>query len=203
METQQKRINIHKQRRQGKTMTMKEDVKTINKDLKYILKNWKHLSDKKKIQHMNMCTNLFNHYVKKQEAIDINERKSDMIQKLEQFLIELDYLIQEEVLFSDEDVEKLDKRVFELENKLDVIRKRLLKKVQIGRSAIKVNSIREEYMHIEKLHGERKKDWIMLRQSLLVENGKKFDQIYIELKDGTKKDYIFLIDSFYGKRNKF
>jgi len=47
--------------------------------------------------------------------------------------------------------------------------------------------------------GERNKDWKMKGQALARREGKHFDIITIELRDGSAKEFYFDISQFYGK----
>ena len=62
-------------------------------------------------------------------------------------------------------------------------------------SAIKVNSVPEEYAYIRG-HCE---DCELLGQSLIFENNKPFDKIDVKNKEGKEVSYYFNISSFFGK----
>ena len=56
-----------------------------------------------------------------------------------------------------------------------------------------------EYYFLEKIFGQPDVDWKLKRQSVLHKNGKDYDRMEIELKDGSKKDVFFDITEFFGK----
>ncbi|MDP3182922.1 MAG: hypothetical protein Q8M54_08925 [Desulfobaccales bacterium] len=59
--------------------------------------------------------------------------------------------------------------------------------------------IAAEYYYLEKKFGQPKADWKLLRQKLLHKDGKHYDLMQIQLKDGAKKDIYFDITEFFGK----
>ena len=59
--------------------------------------------------------------------------------------------------------------------------------------------IMAEYKFIENQYGVRNVDWKLFIQSLITGNGKNYDLLTIELKDGTKKSFYFDITDFFGK----
>ncbi|MHB8068023.1 MAG: hypothetical protein ACYDIC_08995 [Desulfobaccales bacterium] len=56
-----------------------------------------------------------------------------------------------------------------------------------------------EYYYLMKKFGKPNADWKLKRQSLLHLNNKHYDQMEIELKDGSKKAVFFDITEFFGK----
>ena len=61
------------------------------------------------------------------------------------------------------------------------------------------DGIPAEYYFLEKKFGKMQVDWKLSRQELLNQDGKHYDLMRIELKDGTKKDVYFDITEFFGK----
>jgi hypothetical protein len=59
--------------------------------------------------------------------------------------------------------------------------------------------IMAEYKYIETQYGVRDVDWNVFMQSLIPGNGKSYDLITIEMRDGTKKSFYFDVTDFYGK----
>ena len=59
--------------------------------------------------------------------------------------------------------------------------------------------IMAEYKYIEKQYGDRNVDWKLFMQSLITGNGKSYDLLTIEMKDGTKKSFFFDITDFFEK----
>ena len=56
-----------------------------------------------------------------------------------------------------------------------------------------------EYSYIEYLYGKQNEDWTVKQQSLFHKNGKSYDKIEIELKNGSKKIIYFDATKFLGK----
>lgn len=57
-----------------------------------------------------------------------------------------------------------------------------------------------EYAFIEKHCGEEGKNWGKVMQSTHIgDDGKYYDMIRIEMKDGSTRDFYFDITSFFGK----
>jgi len=56
-----------------------------------------------------------------------------------------------------------------------------------------------EYKYLENQYGVRDADWKLFMQSLITGNGKSYDLLTIEMKDGTRKSFYFDITDFYGK----
>ena len=56
-----------------------------------------------------------------------------------------------------------------------------------------------EYYFLQKKFGQRNVDWKLKRQSVLHDQGKVFDRMDLELKDGSKKAVFFDISEFFGK----
>ncbi len=61
------------------------------------------------------------------------------------------------------------------------------------------DGIPAEYYFLEKKYGKMQVDWKLSRQSLMHQDGKHYDLMQIELKDGTKKEVYFDITEFFGK----
>lgn len=62
------------------------------------------------------------------------------------------------------------------------------------------NGIAAEYAYIEKIHGQKFKDWKVLEQSTFIDNGRRFDQFNIMLIGSNESiTYYFDITEFYGK----
>jgi hypothetical protein len=55
-----------------------------------------------------------------------------------------------------------------------------------------VVGIMAEYAYIENQYGVKDQDWTLSMQSQLSKNGRDFDMLSIELKDGTEKSFYFL-----------
>ena len=62
-----------------------------------------------------------------------------------------------------------------------------------------MEGIDAEMKFIASIHGEHGRDWLKRHQSLLENEGKEFDAIDIELRDGTELTYFFNISDFFGK----
>ena len=56
-----------------------------------------------------------------------------------------------------------------------------------------------EYYYLGKICGQPNVDWKLKRQSVLHDQGKVFDRMDLELKDGSKKTVFFDITEFFGK----
>jgi len=61
-----------------------------------------------------------------------------------------------------------------------------------------IDGVPAEYQYLEMLLGPRKTGWRMIRQSLLSENGKKFDALEID-HQGKTEAYYFDITGYFGK----
>jgi hypothetical protein len=59
--------------------------------------------------------------------------------------------------------------------------------------------IAAEYYYLEKKFGRRNVDWKLLQQQLRHQDGKHFDVMQIQLKDGAKNHIYFDITEFFGK----
>ena len=57
----------------------------------------------------------------------------------------------------------------------------------------------EEHRYIEKIYGEKDKDWTMIEQRLIQVNLKDYDMFLINTADGFEKKIYFDITSFFGK----
>jgi hypothetical protein len=56
-----------------------------------------------------------------------------------------------------------------------------------------------EYVFLEKKFGRANVDWKLKRQSVLHKDGRHYDRMDIELKNGSKKTIFFDITEFFGK----
>ena len=56
-----------------------------------------------------------------------------------------------------------------------------------------------EYQYVGNQCGIRNRDWKLHMQSLISGNGKNYDVLDIEMKDGTRRSFYFDITDFYGK----
>ena len=59
--------------------------------------------------------------------------------------------------------------------------------------------IMAEYQYVGNQCGVRNLDWKLSTQSLISGNGKNYDVLDIELKDGTRRTFCFDITDFFGK----
>jgi hypothetical protein len=57
----------------------------------------------------------------------------------------------------------------------------------------------EEHRYIEKIYGEKGKNWTLLEQRLIQENLKDYDMFLIKTADGFEIKIYFEITSFFGK----
>ena len=62
-----------------------------------------------------------------------------------------------------------------------------------------IAGIRAEYKYIDNLCGVQNQDWNLIGQFKLSGNGKDYDMMTIETKDGTRKSFYFDITDFFGK----
>ena len=58
--------------------------------------------------------------------------------------------------------------------------------------------INAEYSYIEEQFGEKGVDWNLVKQFLLSEENQYYDQVIIQLKDGTDVNIYFNITEFFG-----
>jgi hypothetical protein len=56
-----------------------------------------------------------------------------------------------------------------------------------------------EYAYLRKKFGRENVDWNLVRQSVREQNGKFYDRLELELKDGSRKTVFFDISEFFGK----
>jgi hypothetical protein len=61
-----------------------------------------------------------------------------------------------------------------------------------------IDGVPSEYQYLEMLIGPRRGNWKMIRQSLLNENGKKYDLLEID-HQGKTESYYFDITGYFGK----
>ena len=59
--------------------------------------------------------------------------------------------------------------------------------------------ISAEYDYLGKQFGRRNVDWNLRRQSVLNQQGKVYDRMDLDLKDGSRKTVFFDIGEFFGK----
>lgn len=62
-----------------------------------------------------------------------------------------------------------------------------------------VEGVEKEYERISQHYGPEAKTWRTMYQVLIERDGRQYDRLHIELKDGTEKDVYFDITDFYGK----
>ena len=56
-----------------------------------------------------------------------------------------------------------------------------------------------EYTYLRKKFGRENVDWNLFRQSVLRQDGKFYDRLELDLKDGRRKTVFFDISEFFGK----
>ena len=56
-----------------------------------------------------------------------------------------------------------------------------------------------EYVYLDAKYGLKGLDWELMRQTLLKESGRDYDQMDLKLSDGTEKTLYFDITEFFGK----
>jgi hypothetical protein len=59
--------------------------------------------------------------------------------------------------------------------------------------------IPEEYAYLERVCGKTGVDYTLVEQRQIDKNGREYDVLEIELKDGTVRSYWFDITSFFGR----
>ncbi len=62
-----------------------------------------------------------------------------------------------------------------------------------------MEGIGAEYRYLEQKFGRRGVGWQLKRQSLYHQQGKVYDRMELEFKDGSKKTLYFEISEFFGK----
>ena len=62
-----------------------------------------------------------------------------------------------------------------------------------------IAGIMAEYEYLENRYGVRNVDWKLFMQSLIKGNGRSYDLLTIELKDGSRKSFYFDVTGFFGK----
>jgi hypothetical protein len=62
-----------------------------------------------------------------------------------------------------------------------------------------IAGIMAEYEYLENRYGIRDVDWKLFMQSLITGNGRSYDLLTIELKDGSRKSFYFDVTGFLGK----
>jgi hypothetical protein len=84
----------------------------------------------------------------------------------------------------------------------------MIKKLNDGSTAEKavvINAISSqigipaEYTYLERVCGKRDKDWSLIEQRQIDQNGREYDVLEIEMKDGSVRSYWFDITSFFGR----
>jgi hypothetical protein len=73
------------------------------------------------------------------------------------------------------------------------------KAIVIRGAANHVAGVQAEYQWLEGAFGRRGRDWKLQKQSLLESGGRRYDQMDIELADGTRRTVFFDITEFFGK----
>jgi hypothetical protein len=56
-----------------------------------------------------------------------------------------------------------------------------------------------EYAYLERVCGKRDVDYTLNRQTLIHKNGREYDVLEIQLKNGSVRSFWFDITSFYGR----
>jgi len=59
--------------------------------------------------------------------------------------------------------------------------------------------IEAEYNYLRRKFGRENVDWRLIRQSVLNQQGKVYDRMDLDLKDGSRKTVFFDISEFFGK----
>ncbi|MCL4501339.1 MAG: hypothetical protein M1438_05715 [Deltaproteobacteria bacterium] len=59
--------------------------------------------------------------------------------------------------------------------------------------------IAAEYNYLRRKFGRKQVDWRLTRQSVFNQQGKVYDRLELELKDGSRKTVFFDISEFFGK----
>ncbi len=62
-----------------------------------------------------------------------------------------------------------------------------------------IAGVSAEYRYLRQKFGRENVDWNMRRQSVLQQDGKVYDQMELDLKDGSRKTVFFDIGEFFGK----
>jgi hypothetical protein len=62
-----------------------------------------------------------------------------------------------------------------------------------------IAGIAAEYAYLRKKFGRENVDWNLYRQSVLEQDGKFYDRLELDLKDGSRKTVFFDISEFFGK----
>ena len=71
--------------------------------------------------------------------------------------------------------------------------------------AVKINApttstgIAAEYEYVARIHGRIDEDWELELQALMDRDDKKYDVLYIRLREGRRLAYFFDITGFFGK----
>ncbi len=71
--------------------------------------------------------------------------------------------------------------------------------VVISGAADSMAGISAEYDWLARKFGRKNVDWSLRRQSVMQQQGKVYDRMEIELKDGSRKTIFFDITGFFGK----
>ena len=62
-----------------------------------------------------------------------------------------------------------------------------------------IAGVAAEYSYLKKKFGRENDAWLLTRQSILQQDGKVYDRMDLDLKDGSKKTVFFDIGEFFGK----
>lgn len=62
-----------------------------------------------------------------------------------------------------------------------------------------IAGVMAEYEYLENQYGVRDVDWKLFMQSLIKGNGRSYDLLTIELKDGSTKSFYFDVTGFWEK----
>ncbi len=71
--------------------------------------------------------------------------------------------------------------------------------VVISGASNSLDGIAAEYRYLGQKFGRQNVDWHLLRQSVLQQDGKVYDRMELDLKDGRRTTIFFDITEFFGK----
>lgn len=71
--------------------------------------------------------------------------------------------------------------------------------VLISGATNSIEGIAAEYDYLRQKFGRENRDWNLVRQSVLKQDGKFYDRMELDLKDGSRKTVFFDISEFFGK----
>jgi hypothetical protein len=72
------------------------------------------------------------------------------------------------------------------------------KGVKIVGAASSMEGITAEYTYIARQLGEKGRDWDLVMQALLMEDGVQYDELNVRLASGEERTYRFDISEFFG-----